>query len=244
MTQSLNQAYDVLLSRRVRDHGRRPDLVRLVGQLNALVPVIEAAPALHQQAMRSGSPVPDSAPAAVHTLADAVDRGFTGPLDLRLPEPGTPAARALDNALRHATETLSGTGPEDIDDLLGHPAALRERARRATRAVLFSRASWRYGLRLALCIGLAQALTSLVEVPRSYWVALAVTFVMKPDFGSVFSRAVLRAFGIAAGLLVAAVVLSQVPRGWGDVVAMALLAPLIPASRRAVTATRTRPSHR
>lgn len=92
-----------------------------------------------------------------------------------------------------------------------------------------SAASWRYGLRLALCIGLAQALVSIVPVPRSYWVALTITFVLKPDFGSVFSRALLRALGTVAGLVVAAAVLSQVPRGWWDVPVMLLLAPLIPA---------------
>lgn len=55
---------------------------------------------------------------------------------------------------------------------------------------------------------------SLVAVPRSYWVALTVTFVLKPDFGSVFSRAVLRALGTAVGLVTAAAVLAEVPRGW------------------------------
>ncbi len=103
------------------------------------------------------------------------------------------------------------------------------RARRAARALLLSGASWRYGLRLALCIGLSQVLVSVIAVPRSYWVALTVTFVMKPDFGSVFSRAVLRALGTAAGLLVATPVLAAVPRGWWDVPVMAALATLIPA---------------
>ena len=64
---------------------------------------------------------------------------------------------------------------------------------------------------------------------RSYWVALTVTFVLKPDFGSVFSRAVLRAVGTAAGLVIAAPVLAEVPIGWWDVPVMVLLAPLIPA---------------
>ncbi|MDG4863268.1 FUSC family protein, partial [Streptomyces sp. T-3] len=131
--------------------------------------------------------------------------------------------------VRHAASALTDTDPGNVDDRLGRPAALRERVRRTARNVLLSAASWRYGLRLALCIGLAQSLVSLIEVPRSYWVALTITFVMKPDFGSVFSRAVLRAFGTAAGLVLAALVLAQVPRGWWDVLVMAALAPLIPA---------------
>ncbi|MFC7305826.1 FUSC family protein [Streptomyces monticola] len=226
VTHSLNQAYDLVLARRARDHGRNRDLVRLLAQLNALIPVVEAAPAAHQH----GRPLPAEVPAAVRALAAAVERGATGPVDLRLPEgPRGHAAQAVDSSVRYAAEILADTDPGNVDDRLGRPAALRERARRAARNVLLSAASWRYGLRLALCIGIAQALVSLIEVPRSYWVALTITFVMKPDFGSVFSRAVLRALGTAAGLVLAAAVLSQVPRGWWDVPVLFVLAPLIPA---------------
>ncbi|WP_420034457.1 FUSC family protein [Streptomyces sp. cg28] len=236
VTQSLNQSYDLVLARRALAHGRNPELVRLISQLNAVTPIVEAAPAAHQ----CGIPLSPSVPAAVRHLADTIATGHpddVGTLDL--PAPDGPASRAVDHALRHAAEVASRRGDPDFtyvtdagtdsDDRLGRPAALRVRARRATRNVLLSATSWRYGLRLALCIGLAQALVSIVPVPRSYWVALTITFVMKPDFGSVFSRAVLRALGTAAGLLLAAAVLAQVPLGWWDVPVMMLLAPLIPA---------------
>ncbi|MFM9368842.1 FUSC family protein [Streptomyces sp. Da 82-17] len=226
VTHALNQSYDVVLARRALYHGRNQDLVRLLAQLNALIPVVEAAPAAHER----GRPLPPEVPAAVRALADAVERGSARPVDLRLPEgPQGPAAHAVDAAIRYAAEALAEHDPGNVDDRLGRPAALRDRARRAARNVLLSAASWRYGLRLALCIGLAQSLVSLIDVPRSYWVALTITFVMKPDFGSVFSRAVLRAVGTAAGLVLAAAVLSQVPRGWWDVPVMVLLAPMIPA---------------
>lgn len=229
VTTSLNQSYDLVLARRTRAHGRNPDLVRLVAQLNAITPVIEAAPAAHQ----CGVPMPPEFPAEVRRLADAVAAPGPAPVpDPVLPEPLDPSADAVDHALRHVAELLNDADPHGVvntDDRLGRPAALRVRARRAARNVILSSASWRYGLRLALCIGIAQALVSLVEVPRSYWVALTVTFVLKPDFGSVFSRAVLRALGTAAGLVVAAAVLSQVPRGWWDVPVMLVLAALIPA---------------
>ncbi|MFJ8823946.1 FUSC family protein [Streptomyces sp. NPDC102467] len=229
VTQSLNQAYDLVLARRARTHGRNPELVRLVSQLNAVTPVVEAGPAAHQ----CGVPLPPQVPAAVRALADAIAAGRpTDGVPLVLPEPDGPAARALDHAVRHAAEVAARTGDSEftnVDDRLGHPAALRVRARRGARNVILSGASWRYGLRLALCIGIAQALVSLVSVPRSYWVALTITFVMKPDFGSVFSRAVLRALGTAVGLVVAAAVLAEVPLGWWDVPVMLLLAPLIPA---------------
>ncbi|MFG3347642.1 FUSC family protein [Streptomyces sp. NPDC048018] len=231
VTASLNQSYDLVLARRARHHGRAPTLVRLLSQLNALIPLLEAAPAAHFAARRFHRPLPPQIPAAVRALADTVETGRTGEPAPDLPEARRPSEKAVDEALRHAAGLVNGTEsrPYNVDDRLGRPAALRVRVRRATRGALVSGASWRYGLRLALCIGLAQALVSLIAVPRSYWVALTVTFVLKPDFGSVFSRAVLRALGTAGGLLLAAPVLAAVPRGWWDVPVMMVLAALIPA---------------
>ncbi|MER7816118.1 FUSC family protein [Streptomyces sp. NPDC096153] len=227
VTQALDDSYDLILARRARDHGRNPTLVRLLAQLNALIPVVEAAPAAPQR----GRPLPAAIPAEVRTLADTVERGRTDPHEPDLPPPATPTERAVDHALRHAATVVLGTDPDphNVDDRLGRPAALGIRVRRTARDVLLSEASWRYGLRLALCIGLAQALVSIVELDRSYWVALTVTFVLKPDFGSVFSRAVGRGLGTVAGLVVAAAVLSEVPRGWWDVPVMIVLGALIPA---------------
>ncbi|MFJ8586397.1 FUSC family protein [Streptomyces sp. NPDC093595] len=258
VTRSLNTAYDLVLARRARDHGRNPTLVRQLAQLNAVIPIVEAAPAAHQR----GRPLPAAVPAAVRELATAIETdgatatdatigtdGFTttdgattadgatgtdattATAPSGLPHPAGPAERAVDHALRHAATVVRSAEPDpyNVDDRLGRPAALGVRIRRTTRNVLLSGASWRYGLRLALCIGTAQSLVSLIAVPRSYWVALTVTFVLKPDFGSVFSRAVLRALGTAGGLAIAAVVLAEVPRGWWDVPVMVVLAALIPA---------------
>ncbi|MEV7616706.1 FUSC family protein [Streptomyces sp. NPDC089799] len=229
VTQALDQAYDLLLGRRARVHGQNPSLSRMLARLNAVIPLVEAAPAAHLRRR----PLPPEIPAAVRRLAEAVESERAERVVLDLPEPpeGVQAARAIDTGLRHAAEVIAERDPyrHNIDDRLGRPAALRIRVRRAARAVLFSGASWRYGLRLALCIGLAQALVSVVEVEHSYWVPLTVTFVLKPDFGSVFSRAVLRALGTAGGLVIAAAVLGEVPRGWWDVPVMLVLGALIPA---------------
>ncbi|MGW4759268.1 FUSC family protein [Streptomyces chartreusis] len=227
VTQSLNQSYDIVLAHRARHHGRSPELARLLAQLNAITPVVEAAPA----ARLSGIRLPPEIPEAVRHLASAVETGYTGPIGLKPPVPATETARAVDHALRHAAEVVAtpDVDPRGIDDRLGRPAALSIRAARAARNVALSAASWRYGLRLALCIGIAQVLVSIIAVPRSYWVALTITFVLKPDFGSVFSRALLRALGTVAGLVVAAAVLAEVPRGWWDVPVLLILAPLIPA---------------
>ncbi|MCM2413033.1 FUSC family protein [Streptomyces sp. RKAG290] len=227
VTQSLNTSYDLILARRARYHGRSGTMVRMLSQLNVVIPLVEAAPAVHLRRR----PLPPEIPAAVRRLADDIEESRTGGGEPSLPAPDSPSTRAVDSALRHAAVVVHKADPDpyNVDDRLGRPAALGVRIRRAARNVLLSGSSWQYGLRLALCIGLAQSLTSLIDVPRSYWVALTVTFVLKPDFGSVFSRAVLRSVGTAAGLVIAAPVLAEVPLGWWDVPVMMLLAALIPA---------------
>ncbi|MFD4373566.1 FUSC family protein [Streptomyces sp. NPDC058486] len=241
VTASLNQSYDLILARRTRQHGRTSSLARLLAQLNVLVPLLEAAPAADLR-VRLYGPLPPAVATTIRALADTVETGHTDthpdthpdqhpeqhPV---FPSPARPAEKAVEHALRHAATVVHEAEPDpyNVDDRLGRPAALTVRARRAGRTMLLSEPSWRYGLRLALCIGLAQSLVSLVPVERSYWVALTVTFVMKPDFGSVFSRAVLRAVGTCLGLVSAALVLSEVPRGWWDVPVMVVLAALIPA---------------
>lgn len=227
VTQSLNQAYDLVLAHRARHHGRSRELTRLLAQLNAITPVVEAAPAVHL----TGRPLPPEVPEAVRHLAEAIETGYTGPIPLPPLPTTTETTRAVAHALRHTAEVVTSpdVDPRGIDDRLGRPAALSIRTARAARNVVLSANSWSYGLRLAVCIGIAQALVSLVPVPRSYWVALTITFVLKPDFGSVFSRALLRALGTVAGLVIAAAVLTEVPPGWWDVPAMLALAPLIPA---------------
>ncbi|MFG3047167.1 FUSC family protein [Streptomyces sp. NPDC048202] len=225
VTRALNQAYDLILGHRARHHGRSEELTRLLAQLNAITPVVEAAPAVHL----TGRPLPPQIPEAVRELARAVETGDTAGLRLpRLPLALTETERAVDHALRHLAEVVTSPSvdPRGIDE---RTVALRVRTARAARNAVLSAGSWRYGLRLAVCIGIAQALVSLVAVPRSYWVALTITFVLKPDFGSVFSRALLRALGTVVGLVIAAAVLAEVPIGWWDVPVMLLLAPLVPA---------------
>jgi hypothetical protein len=60
VTQSLNQSYDLALARRAFHHGRSPEVVRLLAQLNAITPVIEAAPAVHQFNEPLAPEVPDA----------------------------------------------------------------------------------------------------------------------------------------------------------------------------------------
>ncbi|WP_439679840.1 FUSC family protein [Embleya sp. MST-111070] len=226
VTLTLNHAYDLLLGRRAVAPGRSRGMSRLVALLNAVGPLVEAGTATHAEE-RS---VAEVDVATVREIAAAV-RGGTVPVG-SADRSGVcaPADRAVAAAITHARETLSGA--YRVPDRVGRPGALPERVAAGARALLVSAESWRYGLRLMLCIGVAQALVSVVDVPRSYWVPLTVTFVLKPDFGSVFSRALLRALGTAAGLVVAGVILEFVPRGGWEVPVVLVLAAALPILSR------------
>ncbi|AEY85508.1 integral membrane protein [Streptomyces hygroscopicus subsp. jinggangensis 5008] len=230
LTRSLDQSYDLLLSRRARQQGRSPVMTRLLTQLNAITPIVEAAPAAHL----SGHPLVPEVSETLRHLAQAIDTGYSGPVPVNLPVPSDDAARAVDRALRYAVAVVTdpdGQLPSHAPDT-GYRDMLSDRVLRAAHNVAFSGASWRYGLRLALCIGIAQALVSLTSLSHAYWVGLTITFVLKPDLGSVFSRAVLRAVGTVGGLLIAALALVGEPAGWWYVLVLFLLGPLIPAIAR------------
>ncbi|MFI1581584.1 FUSC family protein [Embleya sp. NPDC020630] len=226
VTLTLNHAYDLLLGRRAVAPGRSRGMSRLVALLNAVGPLVESGTATHAEER----PVAEVDVATVREIAAAV-RGGTVPVG-SADRSGVcaPADRAVAAAITHVRETLSGA--YRVPDRVGRPGALPERVAAGARALLVSAESWRYGLRLMLCIGVAQALVSVVDVPRSYWVPLTVTFVLKPDFGSVFSRALLRGLGTAAGLVVAGVILEFVPRGGWEVPVVLVLAAALPILSR------------
>lgn len=61
----------------------------------------------------------------------------------------------------------------------------------------------RHAIRLAVCIAIGDFLANYFSLPRSYWLAMTIALVLKPDFGSTFSRGVLRLAGTYTGLLLA-----------------------------------------
>lgn len=82
--------------------------------------------------------------------------------------------------------------------------------------------------RTALCIALAFTAYYLVPIERPYWIVLTVVLVMKPDFGSVFGRAVLRSAGTVIGAVVAMLVGMLMTSTIPESIAIALLAACLP----------------
>jgi uncharacterized membrane protein YccC len=71
----------------------------------------------------------------------------------------------------------------------------------------------RHALRLALCIAIGDTIAYVFSLPRSYWLAMTIALVLKPDFGSTFSRGALRLAGTYAGLMLATLLVHLVPLG-------------------------------
>ncbi|MER5424920.1 FUSC family protein [Streptosporangium roseum] len=202
---AVSDAYDVLTGYRLSAPGRDSESVWLMGMLNAAQPLLEAVAAM----LRRGDAFPPGASAPVTALAGAVASGAHRiPPPERRPE--TADERIFSRALAYAVSCLRG----DAEPPAAPPG---RRWGRDLSAVLTSPDTLGYALRLALCMGIATVLVSVVAVPHSYWVPMTVTLVFKPDFGSVFGRAVLRALGTLAGVAVGGVLLLLVPPGWPTV---------------------------
>jgi uncharacterized membrane protein YccC len=85
--------------------------------------------------------------------------------------------------------------------------------------------------RLMVCVGVAAVMSEILPLQRSYWVVLTVAIVMKPDFGSVFTRAVQRGLGTIAGAVIGTVILAAVPYGPLLLIPVAVFAGLLPYGR-------------
>jgi uncharacterized membrane protein YccC len=77
-------------------------------------------------------------------------------------------------------------------------------------------AACRHAVRLAGCVAVADGLARGWGVARPYWLPMTVAIVLRPDFGSTFSRGVLRLMGTFGGLLLATGLIHVLPQdvGW------------------------------
>jgi uncharacterized membrane protein YccC len=68
----------------------------------------------------------------------------------------------------------------------------------------FESEGFRHALRLGLIAALGQTLATVLHLPRGYWIAVTILFILKPNFGGTLQRAVLRVTGTVLGGLIAA----------------------------------------
>ncbi|HEY0933877.1 MAG TPA: FUSC family protein [Trebonia sp.] len=245
---ALNAAYDAMLTGRAAASGRSGRDIHLLAVLNVSHQFAEAAAALRV----SGERVPPLVTDDIERLADAIadpHGAGSGALGLggrppaaavRPPLPfvppawsASPGALALREAMVSLVRVLSGSwtppaAPPLPDNAPGPLARVRARARRGAEQLLGGRIAWEFTVRLTVCTGIAAILSEVLPLQRSYWMVLTVGIILKPDYGSVFARAVQRGIGTVVGAVLGAVILAVVPYGPWLLLPFGVLAALLP----------------
>ena len=230
MTTALNAAYDRVIRSRSHSAGRIQELSELAGVLNAAAPLVEGAVAAARAGVRAD---PDDV-AAVRALAAALEGDDE--LTAERPPPlddAPPGRRAVRHGVRLVWNVV-GDPEERAGAAAERPEVdLRTRLRELSDRTLASTDSRAFAVRLALCMTVAEIARQYLPIERPYWVLLTVAIVLKPDFGSVFTRAVQRGAGTLLGVLIGSALLAVLPRDAWVLVAMSASAALLPWARNA-----------
>ena len=239
VTDTLNAAYDALLSRRAVSDGRIRRLMRLMAILNVSHQMAEATAVLRVRGKRP----PDGVIETIDRLASAIAKGPPGgrrlpALPLVPPQwaSDSPGAGALRDSMVSLTRAIAGNWePSPAASPPSVPAAraglgerLRERAGQVRDQLIGGRVAWTFTIRLMVCAGAAAVVSEVLPLQRSYWVVLTVGIIMKPDLGSVFARALQRGIGTIVGAVLGAAVLAAVPYGPLLLIPFGILAALLP----------------
>lgn len=188
------------------------------GPASVLQRVLELAASLLQAIawQLQDRPLPDSTPAWLEEIRNAA-------AELRSAAESAPAtlapairdarsqADALAGQLRAAIDLAQHATPAGESASVQREALVPWRLRLSNwlatlRANLsLDSSTCRHAVRLTLCIVIGTAIANAFSLQRSYWLAMTIALVLKPDFGSTFSRGALRLAGTYLGLLLATV---------------------------------------
>jgi uncharacterized membrane protein YccC len=229
MEAAMTTAYDTVLAARRSAAGPSPRLARLAAQLQACTPLTNTALEL----ARAGRVLPRDCARVMNRLADRVENDATPD-----PREDIAALRHVDmaplaDALAQVQPLLDGGALSEADAFAGLPPARpRTPWRVLARTYRPGPTTLRYLVRLGLCLIAAEAVALAASLPRSYWVPLIVVVVFKPNFGSVFARALQSCAGSVIGVAISATVLALDRNGIVSLLTVAGLASLLPWSVR------------
>jgi uncharacterized membrane protein YccC len=228
LTASLNGAYDRVIRSRSHSAGRIRELSELAGVLNAAAPLVEGAVA----AARAGVEADPADITAVRALATAL-RDDEQLIQERPPslDEAPPGRRAVRHGIRLVWNVVGDPEERAGAAALRPDVDLRTRLRELSDRTLASTDSRAFAVRLALCMTIAEIARQYLPIQRPYWVLLTVAIVLKPDFGSVFTRAVQRGAGTLLGVLLGSALLAVLPRDAWVLAAMAVAAAPLPWAR-------------
>lgn len=229
LTRALDDAYDVLIAARTELAAHDHRWQSLVAVLNASAPVVDATIAAAEDRVAVS---PDILASLRSVAAWVADPARPVP---RVPPPltGGGTDRALAEAVRQVSRVIDGLGVGTdagggADASLPGKPSIASRLRSARRALTSGTELWGSILRLILCLAVAQGLCIIWQLDRPYLVMLTVAQVMKPDFGSIFGRAVQRGAGTLIGVAIGSLAVAVVPRGEWQILVVLILAAGIP----------------
>lgn len=210
LTGALDQADEAL---RLRGFGGdSAEYRQLLGRFAAAAALCEASVAL----LWEGTVLPPRIAEGPRRLATAVRAGAV-PGALPAPVSDTAARSAFDRAVLDATLAFAGTVT---------PADLPRRVRPGSHPA--GPAGREYGLRVGVCVAVSTAVALLLSADYWYWLPVTAAFLVKPDFGPLFSRVVNRFAGTALGVLLFA----ALPTGGAEVAAVTVAGAAIPLAAR------------
>ncbi|MEU4833607.1 FUSC family protein [Streptosporangium sp. NPDC023615] len=218
---ALKSGYDTVLAARSPAAGLDAERTRLVALLNQASLIRNALLSLSHE----GREPPGEFAVAVREITASLSGG-PAPRALRH-ACDSPSMRALCSAVEGAVELVTGADVAD-EQLPYERVGRRARLRATLESMWYGHLVRVYTVRLGLCMGVAAAISRFGWFERSYWMMLTVALVLKPDFGSVFARAVQRALGTLAGTLIGTLMLLVVPYGALLLVPVAVCAALLP----------------
>jgi uncharacterized membrane protein YccC len=176
-----------------------------------------------------GMPLDLLRPISQHRVGQRLD----GVPPIPPPWSSSPGSLELRDALAALERTIAWTPATPPEPAPRTP--LRERARAVLRTLLDQLRggwlAWTFTIRLMVCVGVAAVASEVLPLQRSYWVVLTVAIVVKPDYGSVFARALQRGIGTIVGAVLGAVILAAVPYGPWLLFPMGVLAGAQPYGR-------------
>ena len=219
LTDQTKAAYDMLIEKRSHDAGRTRDMERSANMLSLAHQLTMAIIGAHRDRKER------------QTAADMLD-AVADAHEAKARQPALKGDGELARLCRQLSDTLwrTNTAEHGPGDVTRRHALRLSRAALQTglRKLVVGREVIDAALRLALCIGIAEIAGRFISGDHAYWVPITVAIIMKPDFGSVFVRAVHRSIGTVIGVLIGMALIKLIPDRLGLVAAIAVLAALQP----------------
>jgi uncharacterized membrane protein YccC len=133
---------------------------------------------------------------------------------------------AVAGQLRSAVDVLSGDAPSTGAALVkaAPKPGFRDRVLTLRANLSLESVAFRHAVRVAVCIGLGDAVAYSAGVNRPYWIPMTIAIILRPDFGATFSRGVLRLIGTFLGIGLATGLVHVLPESvYAHIAAVAVL---------------------